>query len=173
MAALHSFFKTVHASAEKRWYLPLIGALAGLDAYIFVVPNEALLIPSVMARKKHWMRVALWMTIGSAIGATSFALLTSLYGELFLSAILPGVTKSQEWRDAVGWVQKEGAWGLALISLSPLPQHIAVAVVGLAHLPLWKVFLAILGGRGIKYGAIAWCTVRAPGLMKKFRLAFK
>jgi membrane protein YqaA with SNARE-associated domain len=152
------------------WYDPLLGFLAAADAYIFVVSVEAFLLPAVMVRPKKWALASLWATIGSAIGATSFAYLASRYGEPIVTHFIPDALSSKAWIDSSKYIVEHGFLGLGFISLGPLPQHLAVAIAGLAHMKLTEVFLAILVGRGIKYFFLSWAMTHSPKLLKKLRI---
>ena len=129
----------------------MLAFLAAADAYVFVVSVEALLLPAVMVRPKKWVAASVWATIGSAIGATSFAYLASRYGEPIVTHFIPNAFASKAWIDSSHYIVDHGFLGLGFISLGPLPQHIAVAIAGLAHMKMIEVFLAVLVGRGIKY----------------------
>ncbi|MEO7162476.1 MAG: hypothetical protein ABI041_06120, partial [Bdellovibrionia bacterium] len=63
--------------ANRKWFISLVSILAALDAFVIFIPNEALLISAVIVRPKHWLRIALWVSVGSAIGAAVFAWMVS------------------------------------------------------------------------------------------------
>jgi membrane protein YqaA with SNARE-associated domain len=148
----------------SKWYSIVIAVLAALDAFVFFVPNEALLISAVFGRSKHWVTTALAMSFGSAAGAALFGFLASRYGEVLVRSLFPSLLSSRSWVDSVRFIHRHGGWGLAVISLSPLPQHAAVAIAGLAHLSVKKIFLSVFAGRSLKYFILAWCSVRSQGL---------
>ena len=132
----------------KWWYGPLLAFLAAIDAYVFVVSVEAFLLPAVLARPKSWPMCALWGTVGSTLGATSFAFLASKYGEGVVNHFFPKLLNSKSWINASQYIVKHGAGGLAFISVGPLPQHAAVAVAGLAHMRILEVFTAVFSWTG-------------------------
>jgi membrane protein YqaA with SNARE-associated domain len=152
------------------WYGPLIGLVAALDAFIFVISNEAILFPTVWARPQKWFSTATWLTLGSAVGATAFACLTSSYGAGVVEHFFPHALDTHSWKETVMFIDRYGAWGLAFVSFCPLPQHVAVAVAGLAHMKSWTVFGAIMLGRGAKYIPLAWIATHTPRLLKKWHL---
>jgi membrane protein YqaA with SNARE-associated domain len=156
--------------AATPWYPLLVAALAAADAYIFFVPIEVLLTPAVLAHRRRWALTAFWITLGSAIGAASFSWLTTRYGRPFLDSAFSGVTSGKAWEDSERYIQRHGGLGLALISLSPFPQHPAVAVAGLARMNALVVFAAVFAGRFVKYVAIAWALVKAPKLARRLGL---
>jgi membrane protein YqaA with SNARE-associated domain len=167
MAFGKNFLQSIEKLSKKKWYLPLMSLLSALDAFILVVPNEALLIPAVLARRQHWYHTVIWISAGSALGAASFAQLISIYGESLLNYFLPGIAHSSGWERSLYLFQQYGSWGLSLVSLSPFPQHPAVAIAGLAHLSFLHVMLAVFAGRSLKYFVLSWCAVYSPHLLKK------
>lgn len=156
--------------ADHPGYGPLVAFLAAVDAYVLVVPNEALLVSAVLINKKRWGYLAWMVSVGSAVGAVSFAALASRYGEPFVNAIAPHVLQSKTWVDFTAILDHHSLWGLALISFSPFPQHAAVAMVGLAHVKLWIVFTGVLVGRAAKYFLVAAATVYAPQVLQRLHL---
>lgn len=174
MAKLRGFFKRsiifLEQFSGRWWYGPLIAFLAAADAYVFVVSVEALLLPAVMVRPKKWAISSMWATIGSSVGATSFAYLTSLYGEAIVNHFMPGALYSKSWLESSRYINQHGFLGLGFISLGPLPQHVAVAIAGLAHMNLDEIFLAIFIGRGLKYFFLSWAVVHSPKLLRRLRI---
>ncbi len=61
--------KRLEEFSSHRLYTVIIACLAGLDAFVFIVPNEALLIVAVLARPKRWIWTALWVSLGSSVGS--------------------------------------------------------------------------------------------------------
>ncbi|MGK5083142.1 VTT domain-containing protein [Bdellovibrionota bacterium FG-1] len=169
MGLIKSALTSLTNFASHRWYLPLVALLSGIDAFVFFIPNEALLIPAVMARPKNWLRVAAWVSLGSALGATLFSQLCGSFGPRVIEFFAPHLTESENWRKAITLVHQYGLPGVTLASLSPAPQHAAVAIAGLAHLSWAGIFCAVFIGRFIKYGVIAWLTVSAPKAVKSAR----
>jgi membrane protein YqaA with SNARE-associated domain len=163
-------FEWVHRFTEKWWYAPLIALLSLLDAFVFVIPNEGLLIAAVVGNKKKWVSISLWTTLGSAIGAALFAWIADFWGEAFINVVMPGAIHTQAWTDSAEFLKSHGLVGLALISLSPFPQHLAVAVMGLAHIPALLVFWAVLIGRFPKYIFCGWAGAYCPHWLQKLRL---
>ena len=170
MKAIKQFFLSLiqrlkHYS-ESWWYDPFLGFLAAIDAYIFIVPIEAVMVPSVLLNRRRWVSVGLWMTFGSALGAASFAYLADRFGPRVVDHVMPGLMQTHPWEQADHFLHAHGFWGLSLISFSPVPQHAAVAVAGLTHMNTFLIFAAVLLGRGLKYIPLCWAIVYAPGALK-------
>jgi membrane protein YqaA with SNARE-associated domain len=170
--SLHSRipFPRLKRFATHRGYPLLVAFLVFLDAFVFFIPNEALIISAVLLRPDRWLSTSLESTVSSAAGAAVFGFLASAYGDSFVNYLFPSILKSGAWLRSAEILQHHGIWGLALISFSPLPQHAAVGVAGLAHLSALQIFLAVLLGRGVKYVATGWCAVHAPHILRKLRI---
>ncbi len=148
----------------------MLALLAAADAYVFVVSVEALLLPAVVVRPKKWILASTWATVGSTIGATSFAYLASLYGESVVTYFIPNAFTSKSWIDSSRYISEHGYLGLGFISVGPLPQHVAVAIAGLAHMKMNQVFFAVLIGRGIKYFFLSWAVIHSPKILKRLKI---
>ena len=162
------FLKRLETISGRPWFSALLAGLAFADLFILIIPLEVILVSSVLLRKRLWWSFALALTLGSAFGAVALALLVRLYGEPLLHTIMHDAFMSPEWLKTIDFVQKHGSYGLAFISLGPLPQQPAVAICGLAHMGSMKIFLAILIGRAPKYFLVSYLTVRAPQMITKF-----
>lgn len=163
------WLKTVNQYSNKPWYELFMMFLSALDAYILLVPNEPLIAAGAITKPKRWLRISLWMTLGSALGALSVAaLLKHWSGWILAHLVSQKLLTSKSWHDSVLLIQHHGWWGLSLISLGPFPQHAAVIFAGLSGMPLIDVFFAVLLGRGVKYVAIAWIAVHSPNLLRRW-----
>lgn len=145
--------------------------LSAIDAYVVIVPNDPLVAASAFANPKKWLQVCIWMTVGSAFGAVSVAALVSTGSDWIWSHLVSEhLRHSRAWIDSMKLIHHHGLWGLALISLSPLPQHAAVIIAGLVEMPLDKVFLGVFLGRVLKYGGIAYLAAKSPQVLRKWKL---
>jgi len=164
---LNKTFKKSQAFSDRNWYAPLLALFAGLDAFIFLVPIEALLIPSILIKPKRWFSSALWVTLGSALGALALAYVISIHGENYVSTHFPKVFHSGSWDWSEKFMRKHGIWALAAIAASPLPQQAAVAFSAILKTPLVAIFLAVLLGRAAKYFFVCRLASLAPNLFRK------
>ncbi len=153
--------------ASQGWFAPLVAVLAALDAIIVFIPVEALLVSAVIVRPKHWARIALVVSVGSATGAAGCAWLVSQYGEGLVNQLFPALLQSKSWLESSQVIQEHGTWGLAVISLSPIPQQAAVVIAGLAHLQPMIVLLSVFVGRALKYLFFAWCSVHSSKFIRR------
>ena len=157
--------------SNKWWFVPALGALSALDAYLVILPNEAILMGAVTALPKRWFICALAATIGSAIGAASVAWLVA-FGSTQIMHLFHAdkLMHTRAWLESAHEIRHHGLWGLALISFSPLPQHAAVIIAGLGKMKIRKVFFAVLIGRFPKYAGLAYLAAKSPAKLKKWHL---
>lgn len=164
---LHTLLERLKGFADRAWYAPLVGLLAGADQFIVIVPIEWLMIPSVLLNPRRWLRTALWVTTGCALGAFALASVADIYGMQLIEHWAPKVVQSENWIRSMGYINSKGAWALLVIAAGPLPQQPAVALAGLSHMSPLKVFLAIWSGRALKYCTVAYIASHAPKLLNK------
>ncbi|MCB0405059.1 MAG: hypothetical protein KDD51_09750 [Bdellovibrionales bacterium] len=155
--------------SDRRWYLPLLATVVGLDLFFLVVPSDGLLVSSVMLRPKRWMRICLWVSVGSSLGALALAALVQ-WDSIWLMDVFPGLFQSSQWESTNAFIDQHGAWALALFSFSILPQQPAVVISALAGMPLELILASVLVGRFVKYAILSYVASHAPRLI--YRLWF-
>ncbi len=154
---------------DRWWYLPLIGFLAFLDYFIAVIPTDGLLISSVMLRPKNWVRAAVLVTLGSAIGSWAIAAVVQIWGTGAIDWILgEGALSSPAWSSSRANLELYGVWAIFLMAMGPLPLVPFSILAGLGGMSLSKILVASLVGRGIKYVLFAGVAARAPHLLRKW-----
>jgi len=158
---------------DRPWYPLLVAALAFLDLFIMVIPTDALMISAVLMRPRHWIRIFLMVSFGSALGAWTLAFLLQWDPAYLMENVFPTLARSQGWARTTQIVQEHGTWGMAFISVSPFPMPPAVFVLALAPVTLTKIFLSVLIGRLVKYGLFAWVASHAPRYLERFKTVQK
>jgi membrane protein YqaA with SNARE-associated domain len=156
---------------DRPWYLPAIGFIAAADLFVCVVPTEGLLISSVILQPRRWIRTFVWMSVGSAIGATALGYVSHHYGETVVRFISEGALASASWMKTQAFLDKYGAVAVGLIAFSPIPLQPAIILAGLAKMPIYHLLISVLLARGLKFGIYAWVATHAPHLLRKFKLA--
>jgi membrane protein YqaA with SNARE-associated domain len=170
---MQNLLKRLKKFADRGWYAPLVGLLAGADQFIVLVPIEGLMIPSILLNPKRWFWTAIWVATGCTLGSMALATLADLYGMPLIEHWAPHVLHSHNWIRSMNYINDKGAWALFLIALGPLPQQPAVALAGLSHMPLFKIFLAVWSARAIKYLLVTYLASHAPAVLAKIFPSFK
>ena len=156
MKWLHKALHHVGRYVQKPWYPLLLGFLAFIDIFIFVIPTDGLMISSAMTAPKRGLSLTLWTTIGSTLGSLVFAILLN-HGVKFADVAGP------EWTQ--NWFAAYGLWALFGIALLPVIHHPILVLACLAKISIFKIGIAVVSGRLIKFGVYAWLCTHAPKLL--------
>jgi membrane protein YqaA with SNARE-associated domain len=141
---------------DRPWYIPFISFLVFLDFFIFVVPADAILISSAIVKPKKWLSLALWVAVGSSLGA--------------LCATLLFQTFAADWfSHARQYIHHWGGWAVWFSAVGPVPIHPAVFAAAAAGMNPWHVFLWVLLGRVMKYCFFTWLAAKTPRFKNNFK----
>ena len=83
--------------------------------------------------------------------------------------IFPNLLSDQTWNEASRWIDDYGVWAIFGVGASPLPQMPLLIFYGIVDDRVLEAFLALLGGKILKYGAVAWITQHFPDKFAFFR----
>ncbi len=145
-----TWIRRLQQFADRPWYFPVLGLLAGLDLFILLIPTDALLVSSVMLKPKKWIGAGVWVSLGSALGAVLLASLIQWNPILVFEQWFPHAFETAAWRSMDWFFDEYGGRALFFIALSPLVQFPAVAIAALSGMSLTKLFFVYLLGRLIK-----------------------
>lgn len=159
--------------ADQSWYAPLIALFAVIDAFLFAIPLEGLIVPQVLVNPKRWFVSSVWITLGSAVGAVLLAWLAWTQGEAFVIIHFPDALNSSFWKESQESFQHNAFWILFSVAVMPLPHQPAIAFAGLIHVPFSTVFFAIGIARLIKYSVINACVAYGVSFASLWKLKLK
>lgn len=161
------YVKVLQQFANRRWYPAFIAFLAALDNLIIIIPNDGILISSSMLIPKRWFSFALNVAIGSTIGALALAVLVELYGLPRILEIYPTLDQTIIWTWSKEFFEQYGLVLVFIVAITPIMQHPAVILAGLAETPFTDLTLVIFSGRFIKFLIMAYLGSHAPRLLNK------
>ena len=154
---------------------PLIVAAVALAATLsMTVPFASLLVGAVLMAPRRWMPIAMWSSVGAALGGGMLYLAFHHLGWARLFDAYPDVVRSTAWVDATRWLTNFGVASLLLIAALPLPLTPALMFAAVSRLPMAEVLLALWLGKLLKYTIYAWLTATFPSWALRhgnFRLA--
>jgi len=158
-----TLLRTVLRFASHPAY-PAVVCVAAFGATLsMMLPFATVLVASVLAAPKRWRAVAIWSSVGTALGGLVLYLVFHHLGWLQFAERYPEIAASRAWLQASAWLSEWGLYSLFAIAALPLPQTPAVAFAALASLSPFGVFAALLLGKLAKYGLYAWGASRFPG----------
>jgi membrane protein YqaA with SNARE-associated domain len=153
--------------ADRPWYPALIGLLAALDNLIIIIPNDGILVASTLLIPRRWMIFALFISIGSALGAILLGLVTQSQGLPWVLEYFPGIDQTQVWKWTEEFFNQYGLYVVFAVGASPLLQQPVVILAALSQTPLLELSAVIFAGRFIKFNIMAYVASHSPRLLKK------
>lgn len=162
-SALESgLMRTLLRRADSRAFPMLVGAVAIAATLSMSVPFASLLVAAVLMAPRRWSAIAVWASLGAAVGAALLYLAFHHLGWARLFAAYPDVVRSSAWGDATRWLSAYGVTALLVIAATPLPLTPALMFAGISRLPIAEVVLALWIGKLAKYLVYAWLASRFP-----------
>ena len=153
---------TLLRRADSPAFPMLVGAVAVAATLSMSMPFATLLVAAVLMARRRWGVIAVWASLGAALGATLLYLVFHHLGWAWLFADYPDVVRSSAWADATRWLSAYGVTALLVIAALPLPLTPALMFAGISRLPMAEVVLALWIGKLAKYLVYAWLASRFP-----------
>lgn len=166
--------KTLTRRAQHRAFPLFVAGAAFASTLSMTVPFASLLIIAALMAPKRWKAIALWASLGAAVGAALLYLAFHHLGWARLFDSYPDVVRSTAWADAMRWLTAYGTAALFVIAALPLPLTPALMFAAISRLPVGEVLVALWLGKLLKYAAYAWFTSAFPHFLidrKRRRLA--
>lgn len=148
---VNAWLTKIQKQVERPYYCVLLGFVTMMDSFVFFIPTDGLMVTSVLAYPKAWIRNAVCVSVGSVIGSLIFACILREYGQEALHYFLPNVEKSSAWIFAIKLMQEYGAFAVLFVALTPIPQPPIVALAAMGNMSLWLMGALLLLGRLCKY----------------------
>ena len=165
--AIRGWVNVLQRFTQRIWYPPLLGLLAALDHLILVIPNDGLLISSVLLTPRRWFVLGTSVTIGSTLGALALAVLVRAHGMPFIESNYPWLLDSEFWHLTVNFFDQYGLLAVFGVAATPLAQQPIVVLAALAHTPLQHLALVILFGRFLKFMIMSYVASHAPHYLSR------
>lgn len=148
--------------ADTREFPVVVGGIAAVATLSMSVPFATLLVAAVLMTPRRWRAIAVFASLGAALGGGLLYLAFHHLGWERLFAVYPDVVRSSAWSDATLWLGAYGVLALFFIAGTPLPLTPALMFAGISRLPIVEVLLALWLGKLLKYLLYAWLASRFP-----------
>jgi membrane protein YqaA with SNARE-associated domain len=150
--------------ADTPYGLPALVVISFVEASIFPIPPDVLLMPLCFARPERWVRYALWCTVGSVFGGILGwcigAFLWSYVSAWFFHYV-PGFSP-ERFQHMEHWFQQYGFWIVLVKGLTPIPFKIVTIAAGVFQVNLWQLIVAAIISRAGRFFIVAG-LIRAFG----------
>ena len=108
------------------------------------------------------MQIAAITALGSAIGATLLVVIFHNLGWTQVFEKFPELSTNATWHQIIDWASDYDILAMFLIAASPLPQTPALIFFAIAQHDYLSIFVAMLAGKLLKYGVLAWLSSHFP-----------
>ncbi len=130
-------------------------AIAFVEASVFPVPPDVLLLPMVLAAPKRGLWLAALATSGSVAGALAGYAIGAFFFDALARPLIALYHMESEWHTARAAFAQHGVWFVALAAVSPIPFKAATIAAGALAMPLVPFLVACAFGRGARFLAEA------------------
>lgn len=156
--------------ANRGHHLMALAALLSFGGTISAAyPVTAIIVTAVMLAPHQWLRLSLACSTGSALAGAVVVGVAHWLGYNEIHNAFPNLVSEATWDQASNWVAEYGVWAIFGVGASPLPQMPLLIFFGIVDDRILEAFLALLGGKALKYGVVAWGTQHFPEKFAFFR----
>ena len=151
---LRRLYDRTLALAAHRRAMPALAVVGFLEASVFPIPTEVLMIPMVLAERRKAWRIAALATIASTLGgAAGFAIGLLLFATVG-RAILELYGLAAQFAEAQAQYREWGVWIVAAGAVTPLPYKVVTIASGAARLDFGLFLVVSLIARAARYYAV-------------------
>lgn len=168
MKYIRKIYDWVLSWADSKWGTLALFVLAIIEASIFIVPPDVLLIALCLGAPKKSLKYALVCTVGSVIGAAIGYGLGFWLWDAVQGWFIPNLF-SQEAFDGVGAMYEEwNFWAVFTAAFTPIPYKVFTIAAGVFSINFPMFILASIVGRGMRFFLIAWLIWKFGPPIKTF-----
>jgi membrane protein YqaA with SNARE-associated domain len=132
-----------------------LGAVSFMESSFFPIPPDILLVPMVLARRDHWLRLALLCTLTSVVGGVFGYMIGYFLFATIGNAIVDFYGLQQQFDQFQEAFQTYGAWILVIKGMTPIPYKLLTITAGVAKLDIAVFVLASIISRAMRFFLVA------------------
>ena len=153
---IHELSNWVISFAESQWAIAVLGFCSFMEAIIFPIPPDPLLIAIGITQREIVIFLSLWVAITSVAGA----IVGHWIGKRFGRPIIEWLGKyplldrffSYEKVDKVERLFKRyGIWTILIAAITPLPYKVFAITAGILHMDRRSFIIASIIGRSVRF----------------------
>jgi membrane protein YqaA with SNARE-associated domain len=152
---LQRIYDWMMAKAGHRHAMAWLAAVAFIEASVFPIPPDVMLIPMVLAAPSRWFRIAAVATVASVIGGYLGYGIGYLAMDTVGMAILDAFHLADKFAAMKPLVDRYGAWVILVKGMTPIPYKLITITAGAFHFDLVKFTFASIAARGMRFFLVA------------------
>ncbi len=141
--------------AESPYALAILAALAFAESSFFPIPQEALMIPMIVAAPHRAWLVAGVATLASAAGAVLGYLIGLVFYDTIGVSLLEFYGKADRYDEFRALYDEYGVMAVAVGAITPFPFKVTTIVSGLLQMNILSFAIVCLLARGFRFFLIA------------------
>lgn len=162
---IHDFLQL---RVHNRFY-PLFTGLVAIGCSVGAIAFVPVLMVAVYLSPRRWHWIALFTSLGSALGGLIVLLLLHHLGWSQVMHAHPEWFTNEAWQLMLNWLSEWGIWALTIIAATPFPQTPALLFLAMTEQSWWSMWLALAAGKLLKYGSVAYLTYQFPERLQHYR----
>jgi len=165
---LRRLYDWIIAQAERPRALWILAVVSFLESSVFPIPPDVLLIPMVLADRRHAWTIAATCTIASVLGG----MLGYAIGYGFSETLGAWIIQAYGLQHAMDSFHESfaqyGLWIILIKGLTPIPYKLVTIASGLAHFNPVVFVLASIATRGLRFFLLAALLYRFGAPIRHF-----
>lgn len=147
--------------------LPILFTLSFAESVFFPIPVEAVFVPFIIAHKERWRVYVYVATIASILGGVVGYAVGFYFYDLF-GRELVALYGFEEKVQVVSKLLSDNVFGATFLSaFTPIPYKVFTLSAGLLGAPFLLFFIASTLGRGLRFLAVGYVTMRCGEAIAK------
>lgn len=141
--------------AESPYALVILAIVAFAESSFFPIPQEALMIPMIVAAPHRAWLIAGVVTVASVAGAVlGYYIGYAFYDSVGLD-LLEFYGKADRYNEFKAMYDQHGSWAVAIGAITPFPYKVTTIISGLLQMDLAAFVGVSLVARGFRFFLIA------------------
>ena len=164
LRALYDRTLALAAHPRALWWL---AAVAFCESFIFPIPQDAMMIPMILATPRRAWRIAAVATAASAAGGLAgYAIGAGLY-ESVARPLLALYGYNAQYASFQHWYEIWGGLVVAAGAFTPLPYKVITIASGAAGMEIGPFLIAAVPARAVRFFLLAWLLARFGGAARR------
>ncbi len=141
--------------AESRYALAILAMVAFAESSFFPIPQEALMIPMIVAAPHRAWLIAAIVTLASVAGAVLGYMIGFMFYDTVGVQVLDFYGKADRYDEFKALYDEHGSLAVAIGAITPFPYKVTTIVSGLLQMNFASFVVVSLLARGFRFFLIA------------------
>jgi membrane protein YqaA with SNARE-associated domain len=162
---LYDWTMSLAAHPRAMWALALV---AFVEASIFPIPPDVLMITMIIATPTRAFRIAAIATVASVLGGLAGYAIGALAYDTLGAPILESLGKTDSMAEFNQRFNDAGFWAVLIAGLTPFPFKVITIMSGWTGMPLATFITTAIVARAGRFFLVAWLLYRYGAPIRDF-----